>query len=110
MQSTRSKWILGTTVFTVLLAAAIYFTNRGYGEVNAKTYDYAKALYSICNRRAEPGLDKIESMIARSVDAGEISATEAEWLNDIIAQARQGEWEVAAKNSRRMLADQVEVR
>ena len=107
MPSNNSKWIIGGTGFAVLLAVAVYFTNRGYGEVNRKTYDYAKALYSICNRRDTGGLDKIEGMISTSAEAGDLSEKEARWLNEIIEEARAGEWDSAARHSRRMLADQV---
>ncbi len=105
--STQSKWFIGGTACVMLLIAAIYFSNRGYGEVSGKTYDYAKALYSICNRRAKSGLDAIEPMIEQSLHAGEISETESRWLGGIITSARDGDWESAAKDSRRILADQV---
>lgn len=107
MHSTPAKWVFGGTACVVLFSAAIYFSNRGYGEVNAKTYDYAKALYSICNRRAAAGLDTIEPMILESREAGEISESELRWLSGIVAAARAGDWESATKNSRRLLADQV---
>lgn len=107
MKLQRSHYIAaGSVVAAVLLV--VFWSTRGYGEVSPKTYEYAKALYSICNRQDEPRLEKIERMIADSQSAGDISEREAKWLREIIAQARSGDWETATGRARRMLTDQVE--
>jgi hypothetical protein len=80
----------------------------GYGEISPAGYDYAKALYSICNREDESRLETFSSMLEEARRTGELTATEADWLADIVSTARRGEWEAATSASRRMLMDQVE--
>ena len=79
----------------------------GYGEVSSGAYEYAKALYSISNRRASDRLDQVSDQIQSARESGELSEQEAGWLNDIVSDARARQWESASRASRRMLQDQV---
>jgi hypothetical protein len=80
----------------------------GYGKVSPATYQYAKALYSISNRRAEHKLDDVDAKIEAARGEGLVSDREAQWLSAIVADARAGEWETANRAARRMLEDQVQ--
>lgn len=80
----------------------------GYGEVSPKTYEYATALYSICNLQDEARLKKFTEMLEEAKTNGELPEKEADWLLDIVDRAQAGSWEQAAQMARRMLADQVE--
>lgn len=104
MKSKRVKrWTAGALAIILLAPLA----GCGYGEVSGAAYDYAMALYSITNRRAEAKLDGVESQIAAAADQGEISAQEAEWLLEIVGDARRGEWRTANRAARRMMEDQI---
>lgn len=80
----------------------------GYGKVSPKTYEFAKALHTTCSRQSPEHLEKAADMIKESHKKGEISDKEAGWLNDIIADARAGNWKTATSQARRMMKDQVE--
>ena len=79
----------------------------GYGKVSLTAYEYAKGLYSIANRKQADLLDQVEEKINADVESGELSAKEADWLRDIIEQARDGDWPGAQKQARRIMEDQV---
>lgn len=100
----------GPLLIIALLAGSPLLNGCGYGEVTPRGYDYAKALYSICNRRDEARLEQFASLIEADLSDGEISEREGDWLNDIVAQAREGHWSEANAAVRRLLEDQVEGR
>jgi hypothetical protein len=90
---------------SLLLAAGC----GGYGEVSPAAYDFATALYSISNGRAADRLDEVNTLIEAARTRGELTANEASWLIAIVSDARSGDWAAAAKQSRRMIADQVKM-
>ena len=98
--------VAGGILLTVVAVVA-YLNLRGYGELSPKAYAYSKALYSICNRQDEQRLAKVEKMIVASEMEGDISSKESLWLQDVIARARDGDWDTATKQARRMMMDQV---
>ena len=101
----RSSTHYGATALILLLCAV---GCGGYGEISPHSYEYAQALYSICNRQDEARLDPFSEQLLAAADAGELPVHEAEWMEDIADLARDGQWEDAARKSRRMLMDQVE--
>jgi hypothetical protein len=90
-----------------LLTLALSLLGCGYGEVSPATYQYAKALYSICNRRAEKQLVPASEQIEAARSRDELPEQEAKWLRQIIDDAAGGDWEAATKSARRMMEDQV---
>lgn len=80
----------------------------GYDDVSPTTYEFAKALYSITNRKAEDRLPSFKAKLQEAVDSGEVPQREAEWLTDIVAEAEQGDWQAASRECRRMMEDQVD--
>ena len=90
-----------------VLTFILVLVGCGYGEVSPATYQYAKALYSICNRRAESQLDQAGEQIEAARSRGELSEQEAKWLKQILDDAAEGDWEAATKAARRMMEDQV---
>ena len=91
-----------------LLFMTIAISGCGYGEVSPTTYELAKSLYNITNRRLDGHLDKVHSQIVASEKLGDISQREAKWLLDIYDDAKNGKWQVAMLSSRRLLEDQVQ--
>ena len=100
--------IVGATV--VLGGAVFYAMNRGYGEISPRGYEYATAMYSICNRKDFDRLQKLTAMVEESAESGEISDEEAGWLTGISDAAAEGDWQSATAESRRLLDDQVDGR
>ena len=90
-----------------LLVASVLTGCGGYGEVSPLVYEYAKALYSVCNQRDKERLDVLAEHIDTSLEQQEITKSEAGWLNDIIGDALDGHWESAAKDTRRLMEDQI---
>ena len=100
-------------IFAPLLLAAVCLVgcNAGFGEVSQDAYQVAQALYGCCLAKSEAHLDAVESMLeSGGSDAQplQISAEERKWLTAMIATARGGGWESAAKSARRMMEDQVQ--
>lgn len=102
----QNRMFLGALV---LLAGIAFFANGcgRYGEVNAVTYQYGKALYSACNARSSDRLDLCVSMIDTAQDNQEISGAEARYLRGIIETAQAEEWDKAQAMARQLMVDQV---
>jgi len=79
----------------------------GYGELSPEGYASAKALYSACNLKSEPRLQKIEAHVEQAVSENEMTDQEAAWIRDVIAMARDSQWEEATSAARQMMQDQV---
>ena len=97
---------LFTGVAGVLITLCFFWLNRGYGEVSPLTYQYSKALYSACLNRSTSHLDQVEQLLSKA-DAESLPTKERQWIDDIIVEARDGDWQSAAKKARRMMEDQV---
>lgn len=97
-------------LFPLVLAVASlgYVAGCGYPKVSERSYDIAQALYSICNREQSDKLDAVAVLIESSATEGAISSDESRWLTAVVDQARAGEWESAAIETRQILEDQVE--
>jgi PBP1b-binding outer membrane lipoprotein LpoB len=98
-------WGIGGIAVLLMLVVGVRGCGH-YGEVNSTTYEYGKALYSVCNRRDAERLEKVAAMIDSAMQKGEISKTEAGWLREIVDEARGTEWEKAMVMSRQLLSDQ----
>lgn len=83
------------------------FNACGYPEVSPKTYEISKALYSVCNQKNKERLETVTKLIEKSLSNEEISDSEADMLNEIVAQAQADEWEKAMLESRTLMEDQV---
>lgn len=80
---------------------------QGYGSVSPTAYEYATALYGICNRKAESALEPLGKQIQLALEKKMLSEQEAVWLQEILADAQQKDWTGAASACRRMMQDQV---
>lgn len=97
-------------IVPLLVAASLLGGCGGYGEISPRAYEYATALYAICNRRDESRLDEFSTMLRDDLQAENITEEEADWLADIVGTARTGNWKEATTSARRMLADQIKER
>ena len=87
--------------------ALVVVPGCGYPEVSPTTYEYAKALVSITNRRASEKLEPTRAQIADSLAKGDVTDQEAKWLKAIIDDASAGNWTGASQASRRIMEDQI---
>lgn len=88
--------------------ALILLAGCGYGEVSSTTYEYAKSLYSITNRRMSDRLPQARQQIVAAREAGELPDKEAAWLLKIVDRAEEERWSSAMKSCRRIMEDQVD--
>ncbi|MBX3437270.1 MAG: hypothetical protein KF861_07270 [Planctomycetaceae bacterium] len=94
-------------LFSIASLIVLITVGCGYGEVDPVTYQYARALCAACNLRDAARLETVATQIQAAVDRQELPSREAGWLNDIVSEARGGDWAAAEKSARRMIADQV---
>ena len=97
--------------FTVLLLVLLLIALAGcsdYQGISPTAYQYAKALYNVTNRKRSEKLDDVNDLITSSKREGTITTQEADWLLEIVDDARKGNWETAQKTSRQMMRDQVQ--
>jgi len=94
-------------LWTSLLAAVVTIAGCSYGEVTPVTYEYAKALYSITNRKDATRLDQVHSQVETALAQQELSEREARWLHQIVEDAAAGRWEKANRAARQMMEDQL---
>jgi len=108
---TRNRVILATAAIGLCVVAVWMLFPSNYGKVSPQTYEVAKALYSACLTKSEPRLVKLETMLRDNSDStNAIPPNQRDWLTDILDTAKQGDWESAASEARRMMEDQVERR
>ncbi len=105
LSATRRGTISGVRLAASLMILSI--VGCWYPEVSPRAYEITKALYSACNLQKTEKLAVIEELIEQSLDEESLTSREAAWLLDIVADARAGEWEQAALESRRILEDQI---
>ena len=106
MMTNRNALLSVLAFIAVAAVAVLVWLNQGYGEVSPQTYQYSKALYSACQAKNESHLQKIQEMLQSSPEDA-LSDTERGWLEAILSQALEGQWEGAARKARRMMEDQV---
>jgi len=104
----KSSLTTSTLNLAIFCAMALSLTGCGYPEVSPQSYELSKALFSACNRKDEDHLSRVETMISEGISDGTVSQREADWLNQIIADARDGDWQSAAAESRQLMNDQVQ--
>lgn len=96
----RGLWML-------MLGLTVTISGCGYGDVSPMTYEYAKALYSITNRKDATRLDQVKSQIEAALDEEQLSEQEADWLSQIIDNAAAGRWDKANRSARQIMEDQL---
>jgi len=96
-----------STTIAIFLCHVLLILGCGYPEVSPKTYECAKALYSVCNQKDVQRLDIVEQLISEGEAEESLRPAESQWLREIVATARSGEWTEAAAEARQILDDQI---
>ena len=92
-------WLLLVICFTV--------PGCGYGEVSPTSYELAKSLYNVSNRKLSDRLQQVTERIDNAEANEEVSSREAKWLRNIVEQAEREQWDKAMQAARRMMEDQI---
>lgn len=103
LMSIFTRLVVVLVVGTTLLLAGC----GGYGKVSDTAYEVATAVYSACLAESEARIDRVEDLLDDEAFVEQMSDEEVQWLRSIIAKARDGKWQAAAKKARRMMEDQV---
>ena len=91
----------------VLLGSLVASSGCGHPEVSPMAYDYAMALYTITNRKADGKLQEVRTQIELSVASGELTQVDARALNAIADKAGAGNWKSANQQCRALMEAQV---
>ncbi|MFG0262963.1 MAG: hypothetical protein ACF788_11280 [Novipirellula sp. JB048] len=103
--SEAKPWAIGLILVAALALA--WWGPRSRVELDEVGYDVTIALYRVCNQRSAAGLIQIEQQMQKlELDSGPQSAS-SQAIRHIIATAKAGQWQQAAKRCRRALEDQV---
>lgn len=102
----KQSWLLGTLGVVVLACAAWWFL-RPAPEMSGPGYQYAMALFSVCNRQDTGRLEGLMAQVAKAESAGEITARDARWLASIMRKAEKGRWSEASASVRKLMELQV---
>lgn len=101
--------IYQTVIVCAALLCVLAFGVQGcreYGEVNQETFGHATALYSACNQKNLNRLETCAQLLTDAVASDRVSSTEANYLAEIIAAGRKGNWEEAQAMARQLMTDQ----
>jgi hypothetical protein len=74
---------------------------------SAESLTLLRALYTACSSKNPERLEKVEQEVNRTQSAGKLTDEELESFQAIIAQAREGAWDEAARESYRFAEAQV---
>ncbi len=102
----HAKTIQRFAALIVLAVATWPLGGCGYPEVSPRAYEISQALYSVCNQKSAERLPVVEELIEKSLADGSLAEREGKWLNEIVAAGENGDWESAAREARRIMADQ----
>lgn len=96
--------------FLVVLASALAwgFWPRPV-KLGEESYEIAMALYRVCNQQDTDGLANLQERLDGGIGQQTIGEAEAVMLQEIIDEARAGNWELAMKTTRASLDDQTQV-
>src|SRR5690606_5358565 len=103
----RASWLRPSCPAAALALSLAWLTGcGGYPEVSPDTYELAKALYTVCNRKDAQQLKSFQQLVDQTHESSKISEEEKELLDWIAELAEQGDWAKAQQQTRQLLEDQ----
>ncbi|MCA8987686.1 MAG: hypothetical protein KDA78_08610 [Planctomycetaceae bacterium] len=93
--------------FRLTLCLLLFLIGCGYPQVGPATYEYAKALYAVCNQQDLVRLKNCRQDIEQLKQTQEIADREANYLLAIIRDAEQGAWTQSMEECRKLMEDQI---
>ncbi|WP_145220870.1 hypothetical protein [Planctomycetes bacterium TBK1r] len=104
--STRSRNV-GLALAVIACAASLWYFSRSPVQLDHDGYDLTIALYRVCNQRDTEALQQIESRLNEMAGAPSQGDHQREALQDVVQEARQGNWRDAMIACRTLLEEQV---
>ena len=92
----------------VAIFISIFMFGCGYPKVSTQSYEYAKAIYGLTNRKDQSRIDLLREQISQAASQSEITQSEVEMLNDILDDAAAGNWKSASQSARSLMMAQVD--
>ncbi|MEM8732664.1 MAG: hypothetical protein AAGG44_00475 [Planctomycetota bacterium] len=103
-----TKLIAAVVSLLLIIGVAVWFLGSGYGETSETGYQYAVALFRICNQKDLEALESVEASIETDAASGALGASETKWLEEIISMAKANQWSAASTEIRELMEDQVQ--
>ena len=103
--SSRLKPWLGFAI-VMAIGLVLYWAFSGYGRVGQPAYELASAAYATILTRDKARLETLEKLLENPTSDShrpEITPRERKWLQQIISDARRGNWDRARTQARRLL-------
>ncbi|PAY16642.1 hypothetical protein CKO51_25350 [Rhodopirellula sp. SM50] len=104
--STRSRNV-GLAFAVIACAASLWYFSRSPVQLDHDGYDLTIALYRVCNQRDAEALEEIHSRLNQLADGASQDDHQREALQDVVQEARQGNWRDAMIACRTLLEEQV---
>lgn len=109
MTVNRNAWIVTIVISILVVGLGVsWWWNRDYGEISPRAYDYAMALFSACNQKKVDKVNEIGVLIEQDAQKGQLASRETRWLQAIITQASNGNWDRANREIRSIMEDQIQ--
>ena len=89
-----------------ILAGLVWFFWPSKVELSPDTYEIALALYRVCNQQDVEGLQQIQDKLSQLSNATDTDNLSVSHLQQIVNDARAGNWTTAMQHTRQALADQ----
>lgn len=105
----RLRWLGGIALVLAAACAIVWWPGcRKYPTVTTpESQQFIKLLYTACNTKNESRLAECEARLSQLDQEGKVTKPEREAFAAIIAEAKRGRWEQAAREAFRFAEDQV---
>ncbi len=100
------KHVMRDSLLTIMCLFVLAMSGCGYPAVSREAYQLAESLDQVFSAKDPQQLDKASELVRTWQQEGKITATEKDWFDKWLQQARGGDWEGAMRESRRLLKDQ----
>lgn len=89
-----------------ILAGLVWFLWPSKVELSPDTYEIAIALYRACNQQDVDSLQQIQDKLSQLSNATDTDNLSVTYLQQIVNEARAGNWATAMQHTHEALADQ----
>lgn len=89
-----------------MMAGLFWFFWPSKVELTHDTYEIAIALYRVCNQQDVEGLQQIQDKLSQLSNATDTENPSIIYLQQMVKEARAGNWTTAMQRTREALADQ----
>ena len=105
----KSVALWGVLILVALTSALAWGFWPRPVKLSEESYEIAIALYRVCNQQDTDGLANLQERLDGGIGRQTIGEAEAVMLQEVMDEARAGNWEFAMKTTRASLDDQTQV-